>query len=74
MAFSSVSSGRDFTRGIRAADAEVECWGASFQGQPMTAPSGIAFISVTALDRYACGVRKRDGVEVCWGSVARGIP
>lgn len=78
--FSAISAAGYFTCGIRASDAEVQCWGedgrvvengycdesisASGQTRP---PDGVQFASIDTGFYHACGVRLGDGEVECWG-------
>ena len=76
--FQALSSGADYTCGIRA-DGSIACWGLlypSWYGAPpitkvqMTPPEGV-FGSVSVGYHHACAVRK-DSFVICWGDNSYG--
>lgn len=61
--YSSVSSGWDFSCGLRV-DGRVICWGSDEFGQ--SSPPDAEFTLVSAGEAHACGVTV-DGPVLCWG-------
>lgn len=68
-AFSAISAGRDFNCGIRAADANVECWG-NGAGQLSAALRGTRFRSLSGGHDQMCGITEQ-GIGHCWTALQR---
>src|SRR3989339_790930 len=77
--YSSISTGRTHTCGIRANDSRVLCWGDDTYGQigngdtsenlvPTNTTDSSAYTSISAGWRQTCGIRTNDSRVLCWGS------
>jgi len=61
--FSAITSGQDFSCGIRT-DQTLACWGLDDAGQ--ASPPAGTFVALAAGNRSACAIRT-DGTLACWG-------
>src|SRR3989339_519727 len=76
--YSSISTGRTHTCGIRTNDSRVLCWGDDTYGQigngdtsenlvPTNTTDSSAYTSISAGWRQTCGIRTNDSRVICWG-------
>ena len=77
--YSSISTGRTHTCGIRTNDSRVLCWGDDTYGQigngdtsenlvPTNTTDSSAYTSISAGWRQTCGIRTNDSRVLCWGN------
>lgn len=64
--FSMVTSGEDFTCGIKSADGAAHCWGWNQYGQVNDVTTEVGMKHISAGTKHACGI-KSDKSIACWG-------
>src|SRR3989339_811107 len=81
--YSSISTGRTHTCGIRANDSRVLCWGDDTYGQigngdtsenlvPTNTTDSSIYTSISTGTMHTCGIRSNDSRVMCWGQGTSG--
>src|SRR3989339_823746 len=83
--YSSISTGRTHTCGIRANDSRVLCWGSGDYGQlgdgsnathntlnPNITTDSSIYTSISTGTMHTCGIRSNDSRVMCWGQGTSG--